>query len=185
MKSRLMAAVMAVSLLLSSGCVPSIHPLHSPDTEVRKKEFEGKWIKEGDLERWMIEASSNGYKISYFDDDGEEGRFEGHLVQLGDSLFLDLTPEKMLSTRNSFYAIHVMPVHTFMKIEITENTFKMAPFNPDWAKGYLEKNPDAIKHTIRDKLPVLTADTPALQAFIRKHHEEKDVFGEATTFARQ
>jgi hypothetical protein len=102
-----------------------------------------------------------------------------------DRLFLDFFPKDPELEQNDFYKIHLLPVHTFMKVEQIEPTLKMATLNSEWVGKYLEENPEAVAHDEVDDRLVLTAETKELQAFLLEHADNEDAWGESSDMKRK
>jgi hypothetical protein len=86
---------------------------------------------------------------------------------------------------NDSYQYHLLPVHTFMRLEPIGSTLKMAPMNPEWIDDLLEDDPDAIGHERQEDRVVLTASPKELQAFVIKHESTPDAFGELSNLRRR
>jgi len=170
------------------GCVPSLHPLFTDDDAIFEEKLLGIWAEEDDSEEtWEFERygddSDKRYKMIYTDENGEEGQFIATLGKLNDMLFLDLFPGEAEINANGFYKIHLLGVHTFMKIEQIEPTLQMRTMEPDKMTEMLESDPNLIKHEVleeQDSKIVLTASTKELQRFMIEHAEDEGLFGEAT-----
>jgi hypothetical protein len=185
MKRTPFAVVMTIAAFLS-GCVPSLHPLYTDADLAYDPALVGEWSSEGSSETWTFTGDSEKeYKLVYVDKDGAKGEFDVHLVKVKDRLFLDFFPKDPELQQNDFYKMHLLPVHTFMKVEQIEPTLIMSPLNPEWLGKYLEENPDAIAHDEVDDRLVLTAGTKELQAFLLEHVDDKDAWGESSDMRRK
>ncbi len=179
--------LLAGVVLLSTGCVRSLHPLYTDKDLVFDAALVGQWGQEGEKETWVFSrADENRYRLDYTDEDGKLGRFKAHLLQIDGERFLDFFPEKPSLQENDFYRLHLMPVHTFAHVRQIEPTLQMRFPNPKWMKKYLNANPGAIRHEIVDvKEVVLTAAPKELQGFWRKHLDTRGAFGEPSDMRRQ
>lgn len=177
--------------VLLAGCVPSLHPLYTPNDVVYDPKLVGVWAEpnSSDSGTWEFRpAEPNSYKMTYTDKDKKTGTFGVHLVKLDNTLFLDLFPIDPNLSQNGFYQLHLLPAHTFMKVDQIEPTLKLCFMDVDKFTKRLEKNPALLKHEVlqegsQEKI-VLTASTKELQEFMRKHAGDKDVFGEASNMKR-
>jgi hypothetical protein len=170
-----------------AGCIPSLHPLYTDKDVVYDPRLIGVWSdpNKPDIGTWEFRpAEPNNYKLIYTDKDKAVGSFWVHLVKIDGMLFLDLFPIDPNLSQNGFYQLHLLPAHTFMKIEQIEPTLKMRFMEGD----ILEKKPELLKHEVLEdngnKKLVLTASTRELQEFMRKHSGDKDVFGEPSDMKR-
>lgn len=172
-----------------AGCVPSLHPLFTEKDVVFEPQLLGIWANdENSKETWQFtkQADSNTYEVIYTDNDGK-GSFAGTLGRINEMTFLDLFPDdKEAEIRaNSFYKAHLVPAHTFLKIEQIQPTLKMRAMNPDKLGKMLANDPNLLKHeVIKDDRVVITASTQQLQQFMKQHANDEDLFGEPTDLKR-
>ena len=158
--------------LLMAGCLPSLHPLYNDKTLIFKEELIGKWM--GDDSIWQFSrAGEKEYELRIRDDEKEIGRFSAHLIEIKGLMFLDLFPDdKPLEDLEDFYKIHILPVHTFMKVDQINPNLRLRMIDYDEVKEMIESNPNVIKHeVVDDDRIVLTASTEELQNFVVEHVE--------------
>ncbi|MBN1796459.1 MAG: hypothetical protein JW804_07285 [Sedimentisphaerales bacterium] len=166
------------------GCVPSLHPLYSDKDVIFEEKLLGQW-KEGD-NIWTFEkgAEPNSYDLSIMIDE-EDGRFKAHLTKIEGKLFLDLFPEEAEINANDYYKMHILPAHSFLKIEAVDPNLVIRAMNPDTMKELLKNNPDILKHEfIESDYPVLTASTEQLRKFMAEHMKDEKFFGDLTNLER-
>ena len=173
--TRLLVAVGIVVLVL--GCVPSLHPLYTEKDVTFEPILVGVWSEKDKANTWTFKKSGdNAYEL-IMTQEGAPGKFEVHLVRLGELLFLDLYPEAP-DIENSFYKIHLVPAHTFLGIQIDKekDVVRLAVMKADWLEEAIDSKKVTIAHErlIRDNetILVLTASTKALQEFVVKHAAE-------------
>jgi len=176
------------------GCIPtSINPLYTGQDLVFDAALIGVWSGDGDSkEKWAFEKEGDtAYKFVYTDDEGKTGRFEAHLVKLGDTQFLDLFPDESgveEMNRSGFYKVHLLRTHSFLKVTRITPALQMAPLDLKWLREYLAKNPKAITHQKTgdgdDAQIVLTASTPELRKFVEKHLNTEGAFGDPINLKR-
>jgi hypothetical protein len=173
--------------VLLGGCVASLHPLFTEKDFIFEKELLGVWA-DNSQETWRFKRYSNEndkrYEMIYTDKDGKEGRFIACLGKLNDMMFLDLFPKDPNLQANDFYKLHLLPVHTFMKIEQIEPTLKMRMMDPEKMEDMLKNDPNLIKHEIVENRIVLTASTQQLQQFIKDHANDEGFFNNASDMKR-
>jgi hypothetical protein len=181
------AAGLAMAGLMLVGCVQSLNPLYTEEDLVFEPKLVGVWAEEEESkDRWTFEkAGEKAYRLIY-EEDGEQGEFEVHLLRLGEQLYLDFFPDKEAIEkldRNDFYKYHWLPAHTFARVYAIEPELKMAFMNPDWLNERLSENENLIAHVRRgENEVVLTASTEALQEFVRKH--DSAAFGDVSKLQR-
>jgi hypothetical protein len=156
--------------LLMAGCLPSLHPLYNDKTLIFKEGLIGKWM--GDDSVWQFSrAGEKEYELRIRDDEKELGRFSAHLIEIKGLMFLDLFPDdKPLEDLDDFYKIHLLPVHTFMKVDQINPNLRLRMIDYDKVEKMLENDPNVIKHeVVDDDRIVLTASTEELQNFVVEH----------------
>ncbi len=163
---------------LMTGCLPqTLFPLYSEETLVFEPLLLGIW-EEGDEERWTFSAADpQSFHLQIRDDEGLTGEFDVHMVDLEGALFLDLYAEEPPDDWSDVYELHFVPVHAFIRIDVTHEELTMAFMNIDWLREHLEENPSALEHKMLGKDQVLvTAQTPALQRFVLEHLDTEGEF---------
>ena len=193
--------------VLLGGCVPlfSLHPLYTEKDVVFKQELVGVWADPNDPEStWEFKRkgeSKGAYQLIVHLEDEAKGLFDAHLVNLKGKLFLDVFPaeegfeetmeslEKATKDPNSnVWAANfffLVPVHTFIKVDLTESTLKMQLTDDELMEKLLEQDPNAVKHAVLDENRiVLTASTKELQAFVLKYADGEKLFEEPGVLKR-
>ena len=194
MKKILFALVM-IALCGVIGCIPtSINPLYTEQDLVFDPALIGVWRGDGDAkETWAFEkAGDKEYKFVYTEEDGKIGRFEAHLLKLGNTLFLDLFPDESGiedMDRSGFYKVHLLRTHSFLKVTRIEPALQLAPLDLKWLREFLGKNPKAIRHHKigegDEAQIVLTDSTPELRQFVEKHLKTEGAFGDLINLKRK
>lgn len=173
---------------LMGGCIPSLYPLYTEKELVFEEKLLGVWSEENDKDKWVFEKSSdpNAYDLTVTMDK-EDGKFAAHLVKLDNMLFLDLFPGEAEIKANDLYKTHLVPAHTFMKIEQIQPTLKMRMMDPETMKKMLKNDPNLLGHKMEAEKEsiVLTASTQELQEFMKKHANDEGLFGEVAELKRQ
>ena len=132
-KSFIISAFLVALVLWMSGCfVLSVHPLYFEKDLIFESGLVGTWGEkehEKDLsELWIFKKTGdNSYQLIIRDKEEGEGKFETHLLKLGDHMFLDLYPEEP-ETGSEFYNMHVIPAHSFMRVSLEGNVLRLALF---------------------------------------------------------
>ena len=176
-------AIFCLITLMLGGCgvLPSLHPLYTDEDLIFEEKLIGKWLEdEGNKICEFKVAGGESYKLRVFD--GKEGRFEAHLVKLGDMLFLDLLPAELNLDESDFYEWHFLPVHTFLAVDQIDPNLQLRTMNPE--PEPLKEDPNLLKcERVGDRL-VLTAPPEELQQFVIEYANTEGVFGSETTFTR-
>jgi len=170
-------------LLALGGCLPSLHQLYTDDVLVFEEELLGKYLSNDEGIWQFTRADENTYELSFFD--GKKGKFDVHLVALDAMMFLDLYPKKeMIDDLQDFYKCHLVPAHTFMKVEQIEPTLKLRVLNQDKVSNMLAQDPNLLSHEVVEGGVVLTASPRQLQAFMIEHANEPGVFNDPIELVR-
>jgi hypothetical protein len=195
MKSKKFLFYLLAGLL--GSCVPSLHPLYTDKELVFEEKLLGSWSEDDQVWQFKKGQEEKSYDL-ITDEKGKKGEFTAFLVKLQDGsktdkekkaagqtlLFLDLYPKEPKLEASDFYKFHLLPIHTFIKIEQINPTLKMRVMNPDKLQEMLQDKPDLIKHEVLEDRIVLTASTKQLQKFMLAHAEDEGLFGEPTELER-
>lgn len=122
------------------------------------------------------------YTLNVYDKYSPEdnAEFHLHLVKLGDKTYLDFFPEEW-NKNNDILAIHLMFVHTFAKVEISDQ-IEIQWFDSDWLQQMFDENKIRIKHENNGVYTLLTAKPEELQKFIIKYSDDKKAFSEVLKY---
>jgi len=188
---RLLLIALGLSLFLT-GCIPSLHPLYSPETQIYSPELLGTWISVEDEGVWTFDPGKEGenYRLTYSSDrflqEGTQQEFyEVYLVKLGDYHFLDFKPlEKNLSAEQLSIA-WMLPTHSFARVDFEEKGIVIRMFDYEWLESLFEERKIRMKHEkVEDGTIVLTATTSELQSFIHKYAEEEQAYIDPVTLRK-
>lgn len=199
---------------LSGCFLKSVHPLVSDQEAIDLPGISGAWendkerftfIKNGewedvtfndfqgqDMEVTMTDTGSDsaekgdhGYLVLYEDLNDEKpdsSYLLGKFVQLDQNYYLDLYPFDIFDT--DFWSSHLLPVHTFSKIDIEEDSISINLFRDSWIEEQIRDNRVRIKHEKLEEGILITAPTKELQQFIKKYGNEPDAYQDPITLKR-
>jgi hypothetical protein len=182
--------------MLLAGCwQKSVSPFYTNQDLVTEPKLAGVWREPRDPN-----ATDEDNRATWEFTRGDEKRFDlviwnkddrqeydAHVFKLGGERFLDIGSKSR--------AISTTPVHHLFKLVGVEPHLKLGPLNTDWMQKWLSTHLDSLAHVAivdldhrddrsRDEL-VLSADTKALQAFVRAHANDENFFSDATVLQRQ
>ncbi|MDH3246820.1 MAG: hypothetical protein OEM26_19520 [Saprospiraceae bacterium] len=167
-----------LSLLASSSCIPTVHPLYSSDTLVESQLLEGRFSDE-DSAQWQFRKELDHYYL-VMNEHGKEAFFFVHLVQLDDYFYLDFFPDKVDALEiNEFLLWHLLPVHLFARVEIHEDKLDLYFFDPQWLRVLLDERRIRIKHEQVMGNYLITASTEELQKFVTKYGHLEEAYVES------
>ena len=177
MKIKVFVTIMTLAIL--SGCVGSVNPLFTEKDLIFDAALLGDWKYE--KENWLFEKEAdNKYKLTH-SDNGTLAVFKAYLVKINNLTFLDISPLD-INSKNYFYEMHSLPVHTFWKIEIEKEQIVIKMLDPDLLEKAIDQNKVDIAFVeSQDCRILLTASTSKLQNFIQSNLE---LFGEPSILKR-
>ncbi len=183
MRSIKILVLSVIALFVASCLVTSVHPLYTEKDLTFVPELVGTWEND---DVWIFEQSGkNAYELTIKEQDSAKtGVYETHLVKLGKYLFLDLYPEES-EMEDSVYELHLVPTHSFWRIEIEKDVLRLAYIDNEWLERMIDGNKVNIAHVRLEDRVVLTAPTEELQKFVLKYAEDTDAFPETEELNRK
>jgi hypothetical protein len=170
---KLVLPTLAAIACAAAGCLPTtLNPLYTPQDLVIEPALVGSWSPEAGETWTFTKTDDKSYKLTITDKEGKTGHFEAHLLKLDGILFVDLYPVQaaVKESAGGVYELLLCRTHTFLKVAQLKPELRLINMNLEWLRGWLEKHPkDLPHHLMQDGLVLLTASTPELQAFVRKH----------------
>lgn len=182
--------VLAVLLSFLTSCVYSLFPIYTEDTLVFKPELLGNWESKDDyivFEQYkdveVNENNSKTYKMTVKDQGKADVKYLVHLVEIGNELFMDIYP--MVTYRGTqFGEDNVLPVHSFMKIDLKPKTMNIVFFDLDKLHKLFESNLIRIRHENVDGTILITAQPKELQKFLEKYSKDESVYDYTETYSK-
>ncbi len=170
-----------------AGCLPtSVHQLYTDQDVVFDNDLLGMWYDpdepRGDV--WSFSRRGiDSYHLEVFKEQNinaePAAEFDVMMAEIGGKRYLDFFPREP-EDRDDFYNLHLVPTHSFYRINITmdnttgrdRDTLWIGLFDLEWLEQNLEDGLVNLKHEKRDDMIVLTASTPDLQEFVKRFSEE-------------
>lgn len=169
--------------LLIASCVRSFYPLYTDKDLVLDQTLIGTWIDSNNDVWTFLKGRDKSYELVYTEKNAP-AKFKAHLVKLGKYLFLDLAPEEP-GIDNSFFAGHLIPVHTFSRLWIAEDSLRLSLFDNGWLKEMIDKKKTSIAHERQGDGIILTAPTKELQKLVTRYADDKKAFPEPGVLRRK
>jgi len=183
----LLAILVVAPLLALTGCwVYSVEPLYDanasqPDSSLTfDQSLLGSWTQTDKECKWILTVS--GDRQSYqmvmapaadCKTEDKTTRYEGHLLKLGTSLVIDVTPE------SDDVCELCLPLHSFLLVLLENDSLTFVPMDHDWlAQAMKEKKLDLAelaRHGPYDAV-VLTSSSKQLKEFVSKYAGDKSAF---------
>jgi hypothetical protein len=177
--------------LLLAGCIPSVNPFYNEKDLVFEQRLLGEWQATNDSDQpalWRFEKlGDKAYKVIVTEEKTKQGEFTAHLFKLRKEYFLDIVPSKYEFDPNQsgLVSLGMFPGHLLLWVPQIAPELKLAPFDFDWLKKYLEENPKAIAHRKESNDIILTAAATELQRFVLEHLAEGQLFAKPGALARK
>lgn len=176
-----------LSVTLTGGCIPTLHPIYTPETLVDCSGLIGKWSSTDGDQSWTFSGDSDRQcQLLYTDKQQQTGRFTVRLTRIGDDLFMDLDPQPAFAEdAAAFYKGHWRKTHTFYRIQLDGDSLSLSFINPQWLKQYLRANPEALEwEESDDGSGLVTSDTAAIREFVRTHAHTPGAFSQPVRLAK-
>ncbi|KAA3618379.1 MAG: hypothetical protein DWQ05_07625 [Calditrichaeota bacterium] len=214
LKSVLICCLLA--LFLPGCLITSFYPLYTKDKLVHDEHIIGKWaesnkkVKKGsdDVESLVWEISfpekitafadldddevknEHTYKVIAYSKEAPQFKtiFHIHLVRLGTDLYADFFAIDYADWeyRNELMTLHLVPVHTFARVEIDGKKLEFRWMNVQFLVDLIKENQIRIRHENNGRSIMLTAGPEDLQKFLIKYgvHEMAYKHGADMDFIR-
>ena len=187
MKTKKFSILIIITLFFSGCVVYSFYPLYTEKDLFPNDILTGKWM-DGDSTLWNFEHAYHGKKepanidsTSYVlylkDKDNKESEFSVHVVKLGGHYFLDFYLEDFMNDNElDLASFHIVPVHTFAKLKVSEDELQINWFDQDWLEKLIDANKIRIHHEDNGDYILLTAKPRELQKFVIKYQDTEEAF---------
>lgn len=187
-KSVILSSLLVVFL---SGCmVFSFYPLYTEEDLFPNDLLVGEWV-DADSITWQFDFNyfgkpvletrdSTAFILRMKEKDSQEfskQEFLVRVIELGGHYFLDFYVEEYLKENDlTFFDLHLMPVHTFAKLELDGDDAKISWFSGAWLEELIEQNRTHIRHENNGNHILLTAKPQELQEFVLRYVNAPDAF---------
>ena len=186
-RTRRLALVFLLLLLLPACWVYSVHPLVADDDELAfDKELLGAWSDasgcaltfsrffDEKMYRVVYAAPPAGPGGGCLIDRGQTAAFDGRMIEIGHFRFLDLFPVDRESRH------HQIRLHSFYRIKVEREALQLTPLNLDWLRQQVREHRLSLEgRDDADQAFVLTSITKDLQDFLRAYGGSEEAFSSA------
>lgn len=182
MRIVLVAASAAVLLMLSGCYVQSVYPLYTEDELTFDPGLVGKWADPEEPEEPIIfdAVGENAYEITFVESDATV-EYEGRLVRLGESVFLDLFPAE---ARLEDCTDDFVPVHLILWIQRDGDELRAAMISEEWLGTQIDGKKTDLDHFRYDGRIILAAETKQLQQAVVEFAGTEGAFEEPSLLRR-
>ncbi len=167
-----------------------------------EKELEGTFQELGEklaetmegVAKAITSIARPGYKLGYSSDDqsytmiamhnGEKIKYNVHLAQIGEDIFMDLYPTDSEMSNKAFESMVWFPVHMFMKMELKDDRLILTHFDLDKMNKLFDSNLIRIGHEKIDGTVLITAKSEEIQKFFDKYSNDESVFDSSEEYKR-
>jgi hypothetical protein len=189
MKARILIFVCLIALFLSGCIVYSFYPLYTEKDLFPNEILTGQWIDK-DSTIWIFEHSYTGDKIPQNidrtgytlttkekdEDQPSKNTFDVKVIKLEGHYFLDFYLTNYNSDKVDLASFHIIPVHTFAKLAIENDSLQFNWFDQDWLEKLIKQNKIRIHHENNGEIILLTAKPEELQKFVIKYVNSEEAF---------
>ncbi|NVK83189.1 MAG: hypothetical protein HWE21_02645 [Cytophagia bacterium] len=130
-----------------------------------------------------FERKKEQYFMSVVNGSSRQG-YVATVTKIGEDLFLDLSAAEGDQSEKNYGSRVWFPVHTFMKIEISENKLRLIQFDYEKMNKLFESNLVRLRHENVDGSILLTAQTSEMRKFLDKYSDDESVFEEVETYSK-
>jgi hypothetical protein len=134
-----------------------------------------------------IDSEDNTYFILFEDlqdDLSDTVFFIGSIGELNNQKYLDLSLFD-LARSQTFENNHLLPVHTFSRLNVNSEELTLEFFKDSWIKSLIESNQVRIKYEKLDDDILITASSEELQKFIEKYGDDNEAYEDPTILKKQ
>ena len=184
--------LIAILFVLMHGCmVFSFYPLYTEEDLFPNDLLAGEWV-DSDSAVWRFDFNYHGDHlpenidstayILHIKDEGEDhfakASFLVHVIQLDGHYFLNFYLDDYFEKDLNFFDMHLVPVHSFAKLELDGDRAKINWFDPEWLEELIKQNRIRIHHENNGDRILLTAKPKELQKFVIKYVNSEDAFSD-------
>ncbi|MBI4890087.1 MAG: hypothetical protein HY821_05625 [Acidobacteria bacterium] len=172
---------LCVALLMVglTGCYPlSLQPLFTASDVAADEGLAGVWQKQGETDRWELEAPKNGeYRMRHVVGDETE-----HLVarvgRVGEVTFLEMRGEKNPDDSQA------VPGYSFWRIKREGDRLEVLPLKPEYFEALIRSGKLEKAQMVRGEFVVFTGTTAEVRAMLRARVSEEAMYGELERLRR-
>lgn len=191
MKLRILTPLAIIAIILSGCFVFSFYPLYTEEDLFPNDLLLGEFY-DSDSALWHFEhkiigkeedhkVDSTCYILTIKEEDKEEVKasFQVKIIKLSDNYFLDFYLEEYEYSHGddpNLFDLHLIPVHTFARVSIDQDSIQIRWFDPQWLEGLIKENKIRIHHENNGEHILLTAKPKELQKFVIKYVNSEEAF---------
>lgn len=186
MKKLLPIIASVILPVILSGCYfQSFHPFYTDDLIVEIPAINGNWrlvnkgyknVAENYPQAWVFTQD----EIVTFESN-VSSVLDANYFAVGNVTFVDLMPAEPGKDKgpNAWWTIHIVPVHTVWKVDLSGDSLSLALLDGEWVKKMLEEKKLSLSTVAIDDeglQNVLTSSSEELVLFLKQYGEDIDAF---------
>jgi len=188
MKIRITVILTTIAFFLSGCIVQSLHPFFTESTRVKvPSKIKGVWVQDESASQekpaeiiasWLLDET----EVTIYDDKGVGTYLKVNYFKVGDTLFADITVDQNDYTKfdNLMYD-HLIPVHSVVKVEFTEDKLHITSLNHSWMEHQLKNGKISLQSTpypedLKEYYRLYTASPENWITFLKKYKNDKVAF---------
>jgi hypothetical protein len=167
-----------VTLTIAS-CIPSVHPLVTPDVEIQFDKVIGVYEMDGEI--WKFSKTKNPDRSEYLLEAGEskeelKPHYLIHFAEFNNMVFADFYPTSHSDL--DFGEPDYIAMHTFVRVDLKGDRLSLRYSDMDELKKLFREGKVRLKHErMEDGNILITASPKQLQKFISQHGSNDVFFG--------
>ena len=169
----------------SANQVQSVNPIFTEQNIVLMPQAVNRWLNHQDHNfQITIKRTGDNFYLLQYGDTYNPSKYEAVFVSIGNAILLDIAPIIPDTLGDGDYRKQILPMHSFYKVKIENNSLELSELNYEWFVSALSKNRLLFPHTwVSDGL-LITASSGELYRFIGEHLNDSSFFNEAILFER-
>jgi hypothetical protein len=151
------------------------------DQEYIKAYFEDE-LKES-VTKIFNNKAKNGYRMTIVQND-DTLDYLAKTAKIGERYFLDLYPTQEEINYSEMLNNNYFPVHTFMKLDMSDEHLILTSFDLNNLKELFESNRIRLRHEMVEDNVLITAQPKEIQKFLQIYADDENVLEKPTTYRR-
>lgn len=157
--------------------------IQEAEEKEKEKSSSARWLlNQTSFEGSVSVSTDKSYRMIVQDNDEESSVYKVHLVKISDNYFIDLYP--IIDTKSGFFSANAFPVHTFMKVNFSDNLFELISFDLDKLNDMFVKKLVRLRHEDVDGNILITAQPEQIQKFLEVYSDNEEVYEDPITYGR-
>lgn len=180
----ILGAVTVAALLLSGCIVQSIQPFYTEESVIELPSIVGKW-RLVTVEGKGTEKGEQPWDFTRNEIETYDGNISSRIsvtyFKVSGVVFADITVAPLRGDEgpNVWWTVHVMPVHSLWRVDLSGDSLALTPINHSWVRNLLEKKKTTLSHARsddKDFRTLLTGSSKELTTFLSENAANPQAF---------